>query len=122
MILKEALIGGTVYLDYDKTEMALPENDRVAFCYRALTNREKVDLLHVACDEKGLPNFADVCKKAVTSIKNLYAEDGVTPIDTIDKILSYTDKDNVLAYMLVIVGTKIWIRQAGEEVGLKNSQ
>lgn len=118
MILQEAVIGGVVYLDYIEAEMALPESDRVAFEYRALTNREKIDLLHRTTNGRGMPNGADVCAVAVKKIRNLNDAKG-NPLDTVDKLLAYPDKDNSLAYMLVIVGARIWAKQSGEEV-LKN--
>jgi hypothetical protein len=121
VILHEAVIGGTVFLEYIESEMALPEAERVAFDYRALTNREKVDLLHKTTNGRGIPNGADVCVAAVKKIRNLTRADG-TPLDTVEKVLAYNDSDNWLAYMLVIVGAKIWSRQSGEEVGLKNSK
>jgi len=122
MILQEAKIGGTVYLYYDSDEMALAEKDRVAFDYRALTNREKIDLIHRSSSDRGMPNGADVCAIAVKKIRNLTKADGVTPLDTIPELLAYPDTNNSIAYMLTIVGAKIWVRQAGEEVGLKNSE
>lgn len=118
MILEEATIGGTVYLEYDEKEMALPEKERVAFDYRALTNREKIDLLR-STGEWNIPNAADVCLTAVTRVRNLNSKEGA-PLDTIAKCLAYHDKNNNIAYMLTIVGAKIWMRQSGEEVGLKN--
>lgn len=120
MILQEATIGGTVYLDYDDDEMALDEKDRVAFDYRALTNREKIDLLHRTGGNRGIPNGADVCLIAVKKVRNLLQRDGKTPLDTVQKLLEYPDVNNGIAYMLTIVGSKIWMRQSGEEVGLKN--
>ena len=67
MILEEATIGGTVYLDYLDSEKAKPEAERVAFVYRALTNREKATLIHsTPIDKYGIPNGVDVCEKAVT--------------------------------------------------------
>jgi hypothetical protein len=120
MILQEATIGGTVYLDYDDDEMALDEKDRVAFDYRALTNREKIDLLHRSTGSRGIPNGADVCLIAVKKVRNLMQRDGKTALDTVGKLLEYPDVNNSIAYMLTIVGAKIWVRQAGEEVGLKN--
>jgi hypothetical protein len=119
MVLQEALIGGTVYLEYVEEEMSLPEMERVAFEYRALTNREKIDLLHRTTNSRGVPNGGDVCAIAVKKIRNLAKADG-TPLDTVEKILSYSDKDNSLAYMLFIVGSIIWRRQGGESINLKN--
>jgi len=121
VILQEAVIGGTVYLDYIESEMEKPEAERVAFDYRALTNREKVDLLHRSTNGNGIPNGVDVCSIAVKKVRNLFGKDE-TPLDTVEKMLAFNDADNVLAYMLVIVGAKIWRRQGGEEVGLKNSK
>jgi hypothetical protein len=120
MIMKEATVGGTVHLDYLESEMALPEAERVAFDYRPLTNRERVDLLHRTTNSRGAPNGAEVCQVAVTKIRNLTRADG-QPLDTVEKLMAYPDKDNSLAYMIVIIGSRIWARQAGEEVGLKNS-
>jgi hypothetical protein len=119
MILEEATIGGTVYLEYDEKEMALPEKERVAFDYRALTNREKIDLLHKSTGEWGIPNGADVCLVAVTRVRNLAGKDG-NVLDSIPKMLAYKDGNNRIAYMITLVGAKIWRRQSGEEVGLKN--
>ncbi|MFA5165409.1 MAG: hypothetical protein WC481_07595 [Candidatus Omnitrophota bacterium] len=119
MVLEEATIGGTVYLEYDESEMALPEKERVAFDYRALTNREKIDLLHKSTGEWGIPNGADVCLTAVTRVRNLAGRDGAA-LDSVAKLLAYHDKDNKIAYMLTLVGAKIWRRQSGDEVGLKN--
>jgi len=119
MVLKEATIGGTVYLDYLASEQELPESERVAFDYRPLTNRERTDLLHRTTNTRGFPNGAEVCKVAVKAIRNLTKENG-QPLDTIEKIMEYPDKDNTLAYMLILVGSRIWERQAGEGVGLKN--
>jgi hypothetical protein len=121
MILQEAMIGGTLYLDYLASEMALPESERVAFVYRALTNREKVDLLHRTGNRNGMPNGADVCEKAITKIRNLYKPDG-TPLDTISKLLDYHDGGNEIAYMITITGSKIWTLQMGNEEALKNSE
>lgn len=120
MILKEALIGGTVYLDYDEREMALPENERIAFDYRALTNREKINLLHKNINGIGRPNGAEICELSVIKVRNLFYTDGKTPMDTIAKLLDYKDGGNTIAYMLTIVGAMIWNRQSGDEVGLKN--
>lgn len=119
MILQEATIGGVIYLDYLETEMALPEAERVAFEYRALTNREKVDLLHRTTNGRGVPNGGDVCLIAVKKIRNLLDDKG-NKLDTVEKLMSYPDKDNSLAYMLVIVGGRIWAKQSGDEVERKN--
>ncbi|MGV0982620.1 MAG: hypothetical protein ACOYB0_09685 [Polynucleobacter sp.] len=142
MILQEALVGGTLYLDYLESELALPEKERVAFDYRALTNKEKVKLIHGA--EGRFPNGADVCLVAVTAVHNLKgivdnkkkggAFDALKRIfdkekipdtvdlDTIEKILAYPDKDLTLAYVLEGIGTRIWFKQMGQEEELKNSQ
>lgn len=117
MVLQEAMIGGTVFLEYDDEEMKLEEKDRVAFDYRALTNREKIDLMYKT---KGSMNGADVCLVAVTKVRNLFEKDKVTALDTIEKMLGYKDAGNEITNMLVIVGSEIWRRQSGEEVGLKN--
>ncbi len=121
MVLQEATIGGTVYLEYDDDQMKLDEKDRVAFDYRALTNREKIDLLHRSAGRGGIPNGADICLVAVTKVRNLEKRDG-SALDSIQKMLEYQDINNTIAYMIEIIGSRIWSRQCGEEVGLKNSQ
>lgn len=123
MILKEATVGGKVYLDWMEGEEALDESERVAFNYGPITNKVKIKLLHTTVNERGMPNGADVCKAAIDDlglrVVNLKAADG-TDLDTISKILAYPDKDLTLAYMIEMVGAIIWGKQAGEEVGLKN--
>lgn len=123
MILKEALIGGTVYLDWIDEENALPETERVAFDYGPIPNRVRVEMLHRTSNANGIPNGADVCKAAIDDagkkVRNLKAADG-TELDSIAKILAYPDKDIALAYMVELVGMQIWRRQAGEEKTIKN--
>jgi len=140
MILEEATVGGVVYVDYIEREMKLPEQERVAFLYRALTNREKIQLIHDARGKQ--PNGAEVASVAVTGVKNLKGKpdkvkkDGVlekmktlfgvtdktelVDLDTIEKVLVYPDKGMELAYMVEVAGVTIWKRQSGEEVELKN--
>jgi len=123
MILQEAIIGGTIYLDYVESEMALPESERVAFDYGPIPNRVRVDLLHRTSNGNGAPNGLEVCRAAIDGnnkkIKNLFGEKKEV-LDTVEKVLAYPDKDMVLAYMLEIVGMKIWRKQVGEDVDLKN--
>ncbi|MBE3143206.1 MAG: hypothetical protein IMZ61_04680 [Planctomycetes bacterium] len=119
MILQEATIGGTVYLEYDDEQMKLPEAERVAFKYRVLTNKEKIDLIHKTQGVSGRPNGGDVCLTACTQVDNLMRSDG-TALDTVIKMMAYPDVHNRIAYMLTIVGAAIWYRQTGEEAGLKN--
>jgi hypothetical protein len=123
VILKEATIGGTVYLDYLDSEMALPESERVAFDYGAISNKIRGVLIHKSTGESGIPLGADVCREAIdgtgNKIRNLTAADG-TPLDSVAKLQSYHDKDLAIAYMLEVVGMQIWRRQAGEEVERKN--
>lgn len=125
MILHEALVGGTIYLDYIESEMELPESERVAFDYGAIKNRDRINLLHRSANASGMPNGADVCAAAIDGlgkkIRNLKASDG-SELDTVAKLLAYADKDLAITYMLEIVGSHIWRRQAGGEVDLKNSK
>ena len=124
MVLREATIGGVVYLDWNTVEMAKPEAERVTFQYGPLTNREKINLLH-SSSGLGLmyPNGADVCLAAIDAkglkIKNLSGAKGEV-LDTVQKLLEYNDAGNETAYMVELVGVVIWRRQSGEEVGLKN--
>jgi hypothetical protein len=123
MILKEATIGGVVYLEEFDDEMALPENERVAFHYGPLTTRERVDLLHSTINGSGRPNGADVCLKSIDGkgkkISNLFGKDG-SPVDTVSKCILYST-DNSLAYIIEIVGMHIWDRQNISEALIKNS-
>ena len=123
MILKEATIGGVVYLAWNENEMALPESERVGFNYGPLSNKVKIKLLHESGLGHSSPNGVDVCKAAIDDlgkkITNLKGANGEV-LDTVAKCLAYQDADNELAYMLEIQGLTIWRRQMGEEVGLKN--
>jgi hypothetical protein len=120
MILQEATIGGTIYLaDFDfPDELNLPEEQRAAFDYRALTNRERIALVY-KCRNGLTPNWSDICEAAVTKIKNIKRQDG-TPITTIQDLLSYQDKDKAIMVILISVGNEIWKRQSGENLTLKN--
>jgi hypothetical protein len=123
MILREATIGGVVYLEDFDDEMALPENERVAFPYGPLTTRERVDLIHRSANIAGQPNGADVCLAAIDGkgkkIINLRGKDG-TVIDTVAKFMAY-GSDNTPAYILEIVGVTIWRKQNISEALIKNS-
>lgn len=123
MILKEATVGGKIYLDWMESEKSLDESEKVAFNYGPLSNKTKINLLHKSVNDRGVPNGGDVCKAAIDDlglkVENLKAADG-KELDTIAKILAYPDKDLTLAYMIEMVGTLIWAKQTGEEVGLKN--
>lgn len=119
MILKEATIGGTYYPDYLESENAKPESERVAFVYKALTNREKIDLLDQV---KGIgvePNTVPLLMKAVTSVRNIVTEDG-TELDTIPKLLAYNDEGHQVDYLLCVASREIWKRQGMSEVLSKN--
>ncbi len=122
MILKEATIGGTIYVDWLEDETKLPEAERIAFDYGPLSNRVKIDLLHNSRSATGFPNGADVCKAAIDGtgrkVKNITTPTG-EKLDTIEKLLAYNGEGNSIAYMIEIAGCEIWKRQAGE-VGLKN--
>jgi len=123
MIIQEATIGGTVYCEWDEKEMALPESERVSFDYGAISNRDKIDLMHKSYRTAGFPNGADVCLAAIDGkgkkIRNLKKADG-TVLDTVAKCLEFNDADNFIANVIELVGYKIWRRQSGEEVELKN--
>jgi hypothetical protein len=123
MILKEATVGGKIFLDWMESEKALDESERVAFNYGPISNKVKIRLLHQTVNERGIPNGADVCKAAIDDlglkVVNLKAADG-SELDTIQKMLAYHDKDLTLAYIIEMVGSIIWAKQTGEEVGLKN--
>jgi hypothetical protein len=124
MILQEAKIGGTLYLDYDPDEMALPESERVAFNYGPISNRARVELLHKSINRNGYPNYADICKSAIDDlgkrIDNLKDSNG-NDLDTIGKMLEWKDGGKGISLMITIIGRKIWDAQDGELV-LKNSQ
>jgi lambda repressor-like predicted transcriptional regulator len=120
VILKEAIIGGTIYLDWIESENALPEAERVAFDYGSISNRKRIELLHKSAD--GIPNPADVALAAIDDmgkkVRNLKAADG-TALDTVRKILDYPDDEMALATMIYAVGRRIWLKQFGGEQ-LKN--
>ena len=122
MILKEATVGGTVYVDWLEDETKLPESERIAFDYGPISNRAKIDLLHNTRGTTTIPNGADVCKAAIDGtgrkVKNITTPTG-DKLDTIEKLLAYNDDGNQIAYMIEIIGCEIWKRQSGE-VGLKN--
>lgn len=123
MILHEATIGGVIYLDWIDSEMALPEAERVAFEYGAISNRDKVSLIYKNMGGNTMPDPADVCMAAIDGlgkkVRNLKGPDG-SPLDTIDKMLKCKDADLTIAYIIANVGMKIWARQNGGEEGLKN--
>jgi len=119
MILKEAVLGGTWYVEYLKEENALPESERVAIDYRALTNREKIELLDKA---KGpMPGTEALLNKCVIGIRNLTNSKG-EPLDALDKLLSYPDEDHIISFMLCIAAHDIWQKQGGNHEMLKNSE
>lgn len=124
MILKEATSGGIVYLDWSDSEMALPEEQRVAFPYGVLSTKERVALLHNTANGVGRPNGGDVCKAAVDGkgfkIKNLFTGEGIA-LDTVEKCLSYKT-DATLSYILEMAGIAIWDRQNISEAQIKNSE
>jgi len=119
MILKEAMLGGVWYVDYLKTEKAMPESDRVSIVYRALTNREKLELLDQA--QGPVPKTESILEKCVTSIRNLTDSKG-NPLDTLAKLLAYPDGDHTISYMLFIAAHDIWRNQGGNQEMLKNSE
>ena len=122
MILKEATIGGVVYLDWVKSEMALPEKDRVAFEYGAISEGKRQELLNDSIGVDKMPDPAKICKAAIDDlgkkIRNLKAEDG-TVIDTVEKLLARSN-DLMMTYLLYTVGRKIWVNQSGGSVDTKN--
>jgi hypothetical protein len=125
MVLKEAFVGGTIYLSWIKSEMALPEAERVAFDYGPISNRARLKLLHGGYNEDGTPDQVAICIEAIDKqdkkIRNLKNAQG-EPLDTIEKVLDANGNDPFIAYMLTFVGNKIWAGQRGSEVGLKNSK
>jgi hypothetical protein len=118
MIMKEAVLGGTYWPDYLESERELQEDQRVTFVYKALTNREKIDLLDEA--RGPVPHTVSLLKKCVTGVRNI--EDGKGGfLDTLDKLLGYPDSDHTISYMLCIAAQEIWKRQGGSVELLKNS-
>ena len=117
MILKEAMIGGVYYPEYIESEMALPESERVALVYRALTNRERIMLIDSA--KNVMPDPAQVCLTAVTQVRNVTGSKG-EQLDTIEKLLNYNDAGHQIDYLIVIAGREIWRRQGGSAEMLKN--
>jgi hypothetical protein len=118
MIMKEAVLGGTYWPDYLESERELPEDQRVTFVYKALTNREKIELLDEA--RGPVPHTVSLLKKCVTGIRNIGDGKG-GDLDTIDKLLDYPDSDHTISYMLCIAAQEIWRRQGGTADLLKNS-
>lgn len=119
MILERALVGGTIYLDYEPAEMALPEADRVAFDYGPISMQKRIELVYQGINKFGYPNPAAVCKAAIDDlgkkIRNLKAPDG-EELDSIEKLLACKDGGKSIAYMITIVGRKIWDAQDGEGI------
>lgn len=123
MILKEALVGGTLYLDWIEEENNKPIDERVAFEYGTLSSKQRVELIHKTVNSNGIPDPIAVCKMAIDGngkkVKNLLSGDG-KELDTIEKILDYKNADLSLAYILSMIGSKIWINQMGDSQVIKN--
>lgn len=117
MILREAIIGGTYYPEWIEGEAEKKEADRVAFVYKAITNRERIALLEKSNQLQ--PNSVDVMKLAVTEIRNIFGANG-EKLDTVDKLLDYKDAGHVIDYIILIAGRTIWQRQNGTEEQIKN--
>jgi hypothetical protein len=121
MIMKEAVLGGSYWIDWLPSEQAKPESERVMFEYRPLTNRERLEIADkVMVDANGTIRYPsiEIMKRCITGIRNL--EDG--SIDTFAKLMDHPGLDEHMLVILTIAAREIWQRQTGTGDLLKNSE
>lgn len=87
----------------------------VTYRYRGMTGEEQAryinDAIRLAGSQDGI-SYVDVAKNHVTSIDNLFENDGKTPIKTIAEYLATTDLDGA-GYGIMAMGMEIWNRTNG---------